>query len=205
MTPNVFQERTCGMSILRSPLLRGILPRFWHVGRTWTPWLPVLALLSVLVRAVTPRCFGPPQATSTGVFCLPNRRGILALSGAARGAAVPGPRAAGAARVAAEIADELYDWLEQTEDEVDRMADQIEAMRALLEEAADLLDGTGDPQSRGGHRFVPGMPLEHVLYHLRLGCPVCCCLHRDAPFTGSDCSLPKAGYQIAASESSCTF
>jgi hypothetical protein len=32
------------------------------------------------------------------------------------------------------IADELYDWLGQTEDNVDRMADQIEEMRSLLED-----------------------------------------------------------------------
>jgi uncharacterized coiled-coil protein SlyX len=37
-------------------------------------------------------------------------------------------------REAAEIVDELYDWLGQTEDEVDQMADQIEAMRSLLED-----------------------------------------------------------------------
>jgi hypothetical protein len=37
-------------------------------------------------------------------------------------------------REAAEIADELYDWLGQTEDNVDRMADQIEDMRSLLED-----------------------------------------------------------------------
>jgi hypothetical protein len=37
-------------------------------------------------------------------------------------------------REATEIADELYEWLGQTEDNVDRMADQIEEMRSLLED-----------------------------------------------------------------------
>jgi hypothetical protein len=51
-------------------------------------------------------------------------------------------------REAVEIADELYDWLAETEDQVDQLSDQIEALRTLLEEAADLLDGAGDPQTR---------------------------------------------------------
>jgi hypothetical protein len=37
-------------------------------------------------------------------------------------------------REAAEIADELYNWLGETEDNVDRQADQIEEMRSLLED-----------------------------------------------------------------------
>ena len=37
-------------------------------------------------------------------------------------------------RDAATIAEELEDWLAQTEDNVDRMADQIEEMRSLLED-----------------------------------------------------------------------
>ena len=37
-------------------------------------------------------------------------------------------------REAAEIADELWEWLGQTEDNVDRQADQIEEMRSLLED-----------------------------------------------------------------------
>jgi hypothetical protein len=52
---------------------------------------------------------------------------------------------------------------------------------------------------------VPGLSLEHALHHLGPGCLVCCCVHRGAPFAGSGCSLPGAGYQIMASESSCTF
>jgi hypothetical protein len=37
----------------------------------------------------------------------------------------------------------LYDWLAETEDQVDQLSDQIEALRKLLEEAAALLDGAG--------------------------------------------------------------
>jgi hypothetical protein len=51
-------------------------------------------------------------------------------------------------RAAGEIADELYSWLAETEDQVDQVANQIEAPRTLLEEAADLLDGAGDLKTR---------------------------------------------------------
>jgi uncharacterized coiled-coil protein SlyX len=46
-------------------------------------------------------------------------------------------------RAAEEIADELCDWLGETEDRVDRMADQIEALRTRLAEAAEALDDAG--------------------------------------------------------------
>ena len=44
-------------------------------------------------------------------------------------------------RDAATIADEVWDWLGEKEDWIDHMGDQIEALRALLEDAADQLDG----------------------------------------------------------------
>lgn len=54
-------------------------------------------------------------------------------------------------RDAATCAEELENWLGETEDSVDRLSDQIEAMRALLEDLLERLT----PQS-SAHRYDQG-------------------------------------------------
>ena len=51
-------------------------------------------------------------------------------------------------RDAATIAEELEDWLAQTEDQVDRLSDQIEAMRALLKDWLESVAQHQDPTER---------------------------------------------------------
>lgn len=59
------------MNALRGPALRSMLRRFWHILRTWAPWLLVLALLALLVSVINPRALWASADQIRWVYCLP--------------------------------------------------------------------------------------------------------------------------------------
>ena len=59
------------MSALCGPPLRSLLHRVWHVVRTWVPWLLVVALLFLLIKAINPRTLLASAGHIHWIFCLP--------------------------------------------------------------------------------------------------------------------------------------